>query len=91
MPEIRIERPNSERLKKLGIENWAPWECEPSKFDWEYETPETAYLLEGRAKIKTESGQEVEINSGDLVHFPQGLKCNWRVLKRIRKLYAFLE
>jgi hypothetical protein len=89
--EIKVETPSEEKLKKLGVEDWAPWERGPSSFDWEYEAPETAYILEGKAQIKTEFGQKLEIGKGDLVRFPQGLKCSWHILKRIRKLYAFLE
>ena len=90
MSEIKIERPSPNKLKELGVENWAPWECEPSQFDWQYEAAETAYVLEGKVKVRTASGEEVEINQGDLVHFPEGLKCNWQVVKKVRKLYAFL-
>lgn len=88
MSEIRIERPSEERLKSLGVDGWSPWECEPSTFDWEYDTDETCYVLEGKVKVKTASG-EVQINKGDLVHFPKGLKCTWRVLEKIRKVYIF--
>ena len=88
MSEIKIERPSEEKLKSLGIEKWSPWECEPSTFDWEYDTDETCYVLEGRVKVKTTSG-EVEINKGDLVCFPKGLKCTWNVIQRIRKVYTF--
>jgi hypothetical protein len=88
MCEIRIERPSKEELNKLGISNWSLWECEPSTFDWEYSCNETAYVLEGKVKVETKSGQ-VEIKKGDLVHFPKGLKCTWRVEDRIRKVYRF--
>lgn len=88
MSEIKIEKPTQEKLKNMGVDRWSPWECEPSTFDWEYDTNETAYVLEGKVKVKTPSG-EVEINKGDLVHFPKGLKCTWNVINRIRKVYTF--
>jgi uncharacterized cupin superfamily protein len=90
MSEIKIEKPSKERLKELGVDNWSPWECEPSTFDWEYTTEETAYILEGKVKVKTDKG-EVEINPGDLVHFPKGLRCTWNVIKKIRKVYTFKQ
>jgi len=88
MSEIKIEKPTREKLEQLGVDSWSPWGCQPSTFDWEYDTDETAYVLEGKVKVKTSSG-EVEINKGDLVHFPKGLKCTWEVLEKIRKVYKF--
>ena len=88
MPEIQIKKPTEEELKKLKLERWSPWECEPSEFDWEYTDRETCYILEGKVKVKTEDG-EVEIQKGDLVTFPKGLKCKWNVLEKIRKVYKF--
>ena len=88
MSEIKIEKPTQEKLKTLNVDNWSPWECEPSAFDWEYDLDETAYILEGKVKVKTPSG-EVEISKGDLVTFPKGLKCTWNVIQKIRKVYKF--
>lgn len=88
MPEIKIEKPTEEKLKSLNIDSWSPWECEPSTFDWQYDSNETAYVLEGKVKVKTSSG-EVEINKGDLVTFPKGLKCTWNIIQKIRKVYTF--
>ncbi len=88
MSEIKITRPDEEELKRLGIDSWSTWECEPSTFDWEYSDKETAYVFEGKVKVKTPS-DEVEINKGDLVEFPEGLKCTWTVIERIRKVYKF--
>jgi len=88
MSEIKITRPDDEELKKLGIDSWSTWECEPSTFDWEYSDKETAYVFDGKVKVKTPTG-EVEINKGDLVEFPEGLKCTWTVIEPIRKVYKF--
>ena len=88
MSEIKVEKPSEQELRSLGVDKWSPWECEPSTFDWEYDSNETAYVLEGKVKVKTPS-EEVEINKGDLVTFPKGLKCTWNVIERIRKVYTF--
>ena len=88
MSEIKIEKKSKEELDAMGVDNWSPWECEPSTFDWEYDSNETAYVMEGKVTVKTPTG-EVEINAGDLVHFPKGLKCVWDVKKTIRKVYTF--
>jgi len=47
---------------------------------------ETAYVYEGKVKVKT-AKEEVEINKGDLVTFPAGLDCNWKVIETIKKVY----
>lgn len=88
MAEIKVERPSEAQLKALGVDKWSPWSCEPSTFDWEYTSNETAYVLEGKVRVKTAKG-EVEIKKGDLVTFPKGLACTWCVIERIRKVYKF--
>ena len=88
MSKIKIEKPSDGQLKSLGIDGWSPWNCEPSIFDWEYSSTEKAYVLEGKVRIKTDE-EEVEIQTGDLVTFPKGLKCTWNVTEKIRKVYTF--
>ena len=88
MGKIKIEKATEEKLKALGVDRWTPWECEPSTFDWEYSTNETAYILDGKVIVKTPDGS-VEIGKGDIVTFPKGLKCTWEVKEKIRKVYTF--
>lgn len=88
MSKIRVVVPSKQKLEDLKVKEWTPWECEPSVFDWEYDCDETAYVLEGRVKVKTEEG-EVEIKKGDLAYFPKGLKCRWNVVEKIKKVYKF--
>jgi len=88
MVEIKVEKPSDEKLKSLGVDEWSLWECEPSTFNWEYDDKETCYVLEGRVKVKVPGG-EVEFGKGDLVTFPRGLKCTWKVIQKIRKVYKF--
>lgn len=87
MKEIKIERPNEERLKKAGVFSWPIWEKEISKFDWEYDTNEICYFLEGEVEVITEDGSRYRIKKGDWVEFPKGLKCVWDVKKPVRKHY----
>jgi uncharacterized cupin superfamily protein len=83
------ERPDKAKLDELAIEGWTPWECEPSRFPWEYDDKETAYVFEGKVTVDTEDGDTVEFGAGDLVTFPKGLKCTWTVHEKIRKVYRF--
>lgn len=88
MAKIKIEKVDQQKLDSLGVNSWNPWECDVSSFDWSYDSDEVCYILEGKVKVKTEE-EEVEIKKGDLVTFPKGLKCNWNVLEKIRKVYTF--
>jgi len=88
MAKIKVERPEKAKLDRMGLEKWSPWQCDVSVFNWEYDAEEVCYILEGKVKVKT-SSEEVEINKGDLVTFPRGLKCTWNVLEKINKVYMF--
>jgi uncharacterized protein len=90
MYKIEITRPSENQLKQIGIAEWSPWECELSEFDWIYDKEEWCFIFEGRAEIRTETKELVEIKAGDLVKFPKGLRCRWKVLDRIRKVYVFM-
>ena len=89
MAEIKIEKPDEEKLESMNVRNWGTWECEPSSFDWEYDSDERAYVLEGKVRVTPEGGSAVEIGKGDLVLFPKGMKCKWDVVEKIRKHYRF--
>ena len=90
MKEIKKKKVTREELSSLGIDitNWSNWDCEPSEFDWEYSSAETAFVFEGDVEIITENGTTV-IGPGDLVRFPGGMKCRWKVKKTIKKVYTF--
>ena len=69
------------------MKSWPIWECEPSKFQWNYDDKEICLIIEGQAKISTQNGDIYEIKAGDLVEFPAGLNCEWEVTKSIKKHY----
>jgi len=87
MGKIKVEKPTPEKLKELGVDSWPIWEKEVSEFDWYYDTNETCYFLEGEVEVTTEDGEKVVVKKGDLVTFPKGLKCRWKVVKPVRKHY----
>lgn len=91
MSEITIERQAGEdRLKELGVRDWPTWSKEPSEFPWTYDESETCYLLEGEVIVTPEKqGEPVRFGQGDLVTFPRGLNCTWKILKTVRKHYDF--
>ncbi len=86
---ITVEKPDEDRLNREGVFGWPVWEKEVSEFPWEYDMQEVCYIIQGRAIITPESGSPVEIAPGDLVTFPAGMKCRWRITEPIRKHYDF--
>ena len=90
MDSILIEHNVSPaKLDVLYIEDWPIWEKEVSEFEWEYDKSETCYIIEGEA-IVTPVGQEpVTITEGDMVTFPKGMKCTWKITEAIEKHYSF--
>ena len=97
MAKIIIESISDKKRKDLGLpdelgnnDKWSVWECEPSKFDWHYDSTELAYLFEGKVVVKT-AEEEVEIKAGDYVTFPSGLDCSWDISEKIKKVYQFIN
>jgi uncharacterized cupin superfamily protein len=64
------------------------WACTAGQFEWTFAWDEFVYVLEGGASIRTESGQTIELRSGDSAHFPLGLKTVWTVTDHIRKVFT---
>jgi uncharacterized cupin superfamily protein len=90
MSEINIIRnPDEEDLKKQGIFSWPVWTKEASEFPWTYDDKETCYFLEGDVVVTPEGGGPVEVGKGDLVTFPKGMSCTWKIRRDVRKHYKF--
>ena len=86
---IHVEKPTKEKLESLDVSSWPIWEKEISEFPWEYDESETCYILEGDVIVTPEKGTPVRFGKGDLVVFPSGLKCRWRINQPVRKHYRF--
>jgi uncharacterized cupin superfamily protein len=90
MSEIKIERnPTEERLEELGVSAWPIWTKEASEFPWQYDARETCYFVEGDVVVTPEAGVPVEMKKGDLVIFPKGMSCTWKIRKDVKKHYKF--
>lgn len=92
MEPIRVEKPAKERLDSMGVFSWPIWTKEVSTFDWTYDERETCYILAGRVRVEPAPGAgiaSVEFGPGDLVVFPAGLSCTWKVVEAVRKHYRF--
>ena len=92
MGEIKVEKnPSEEKLNELGVKSWGIWTKEESEFPWTYDSTETCYILEGDVVVTPDDGEAVTIGKGDLVTFPKGMSCTWKVRKPIRKHYIFKD
>ncbi|RLA89737.1 MAG: cupin [Deltaproteobacteria bacterium] len=90
MSSIQITRqPSQATLDALDVFDWPIWTKEPSEFPWQYTEKETCYLLEGDVIVSSADGTEVRFGAGDLIVFPAGLSCRWRVIKTVKKHYKF--
>lgn len=90
MSEIKIEHQSDEdHQKSLGVSGWPIWTKEASEFPWTYDEQETCYFLEGDVVVTPDGGEPVEMGKGDLVTFPAGMSCTWRILSAVRKHYRF--
>lgn len=90
LTEIQVEhQPSSDYLQQLGVSNWPIWTKEVSEFPWTYDESETCYLLAGDVVVTPDGGTPVSIGQGDLVTFPAGMSCTWKILADVRKHYHF--
>ena len=89
MAEIKVEKLKKDELERRGVFAWPIWTKEVSKFDWEYDSIEECYFLEGKVTVTPEGGKPVSFGKGDFVTFPKGLSCVWDVRVPVRKHYNF--
>lgn len=88
MSRIKVERqPDDKRLQALGVKNWPIWTKEASEFPWTYDGEETCYFLAGEVTVTPSGGEPVAMGKGDLVTFPAGMSCTWKITKDVRKHY----
>jgi len=87
--KIKIRKPETDEIDKMGVSAWPIWEKEVSTFDWYYDSTEECYLLEGKVIVKTDAGEKVEFGQGDFVVFPKGVSCTWDIRLPVRKHYNF--
>ena len=81
------QKASAAKLEVMGVFDWPIWEKEVSEFSWQYDQQETCYFLRGKVIVTPEGGQPQEFGRGDLVTFPVGMSCTWKVLKPVEKHY----
>ncbi len=82
-------QPSKEQLEQLGVSSWSIWEKEVSEFPWTYDEAETCYFLAGDVIVTPDGGEAVTMGKGDLVTFPAGMSCTWKINQEVKKHYKF--
>jgi len=77
------------KLEVIGVYEWPVWKKEVSTFDWQYDKQETCYVIRGEFTVTPEGGEAQHFKRGDLITFPQGLKCVWKITKDVEKYYDY--
>jgi uncharacterized cupin superfamily protein len=90
--QILVEQhASSMKLEVMGVYDWTIWEKEVSEFPWTYEMTETCYFVEGEVIVTPDGGEPVKMGRGDLVIFPKGMSCTWKILEAVEKHYNLTE
>ena len=84
--EIKVRKPTEAEIADFS--NKPTWGCEVSEFDWYYDDREVCILTDGEVTVDY-NGTSVCFSAGDMVEFPAGLSCVWKVTKPVRKHYQF--
>ncbi|MCW1824422.1 hypothetical protein A5731_00870 [Mycolicibacterium conceptionense] len=93
LPLFESDRPGSTapvrsaRVFSDGGQAHGVWEAEPG-VHMDYRGQETVVILSGRATVKGESGDTVEVGPGDLVVVDPGEGTTWTVHETIRKVFV---
>jgi len=87
--DVEVRKPSD--TEAAECKTWPTWNCKASQFDWDYTQNETCLILEGSVEVtdRPETGQSVTFSPGDMVKFPTGLKCIWKVKQPVKKHYNF--
>jgi hypothetical protein len=74
--------------EKEEAATWDIWKKEVSQFPWKYPSNERCLILKGSATVTDTEGNEIHFQEGDLVYFPKGLECHWKIHSDIEKRYV---
>jgi uncharacterized protein len=89
MNTITIEKLDAARLARLGVDHWPQWEKGVADSAWTHDVSETSNFPDGHVVVPHADGGQVGIVTGNLLTFPVGLTCTWKVLSPFRKRYRF--
>jgi len=71
-------------LHKTVGSSLAVWEYEPGEFDWQVDTDQSAWVLEGSAEVDLADGRFLMLQPGSAVFLPRGVHGHWVVKETLR-------
>lgn len=86
---LTVNQPSADTLTELQVASWPIWTKEISEFSWTYADDETCFFIAGEVIVTPEGGEPTLLKKGDLVTFPAGMSCTWKIIKDVRKHYCF--
>jgi uncharacterized cupin superfamily protein len=84
--KIIVRKPTD--VEKADMIKKPTWGCDVSEFDWYYDSEETCLLTKGEVTVLYDD-ESVTFSAGDMVTFPKGLSCVWKVTLPVEKHYIF--
>ncbi len=63
------------------------WACTPGRFRWAFTYDETVVVVQGRATVVMESGQEISLEPGVMAFFGRGQTSTWTIHEDFRKAF----
>jgi uncharacterized cupin superfamily protein len=89
-PNIQVvSQPDNSFLEKKGVFAWETWDCDVSKFPWNYAQTESCYILAGQVTVTPADGRPpATFGKGDFVTFPAGIPCMWDVTEAVKKHFV---
>jgi uncharacterized cupin superfamily protein len=89
-PDIRVNKGLDLDKELLKVQDWPIWTGKQSTqiHTWKFDKTEMAIIEEGRMTILPTNGNTIEVESGDVVTFPQGSTCQAIITQKISKRYT---
>lgn len=84
--KMRVNKPTQVEIDSTI--NWETWTGEPGVFPYSYENSEAYFILEGKARVKDQDGNEITFAAGDWVEFEKGLETEWEIIEKVRKRFS---
>jgi uncharacterized cupin superfamily protein len=85
--KMRVRKPTQAEIDSTAC--WETWTGEPSVFPYDYEQA-IYFILEGKAKVKDDEGNEISFAAGDWVEFAKGLKTEWKIIEKVHKRFSVI-
>ncbi len=62
------------------------WRCQPMSFDYNFAGDESFIVISGQVRITLkESGQVIELGTGDVASFGKGTRSTWTIVEPLEK------